>query len=121
MKIFGREPALVLGFISAILMALADKVPYLNVGQAVALIALLTMGLAAFMTRPWKPAAFTAVLIALFAVLAEYGWNFEGRTIEAIAAVLVSGLALLGIRDQATPLADPNTVWLQKQTDGVYR
>lgn len=116
MKLFGREPALVLGFIGALLMALADKVPGLTTGAAAALIALITAGWTAYATRPWKPAAFTGGFTALVMVLAEYGWKLPDNTVELWGSVLLGALALLGIRDQATPEAAPNTAWLSLQT-----
>lgn len=121
MKIFGREPALILGFVGALLMALADKVPYLSTGVAAALIALATAGWTAFATRPWKPAAFMGAFTALVLVLAELGWKMPDREIELWGSVLLGALALLGVRDQATPVADPDTKWLALQKDDTYR
>jgi hypothetical protein len=78
------------------------------------------MGLVAAMTRPWQPAAFTGALVALFAVFAEYGWRLSDTDIERWSAVLLAGLALAGVRPQATPLSDPDVVWLNRQKDGTY-
>lgn len=120
MKIFGREPALVLGFIGALLMALADKVPYLTTGAAAAIIAVITAAWTAYATRPWQPAAFMAVFTSAVLLLAEYGWKLPDRDIELWGSVLLGVLALLGVRDQATPAAAPNLVWLNRQKDGAY-
>lgn len=108
MKIFGREPALWLGVIGAVLVALSSfGVPYLNAGQAAAIVALLTAGVTAWATRPVAPALFTGVITAASALVAEYGLHFSDVQVAGVTGTVLAVLALLGVRSQVEPKAFP--------------
>lgn len=105
MKIFGREPALIVSTVSAIL----SLVVTFNVGmsgeQAGAIVAIISASfgaIAAAMTRPIAPTAFTAFVAAGAALLAAYGLDVSAETIGATNAVVLSVLALLA-RGQVSP------------------
>lgn len=105
MKIFGREPALIISTVSAVL----SLVVTFNIGmtgeQAGAIVAAVSASfgaIAAAMTRPIAPTAFTAVVAAGAALLAAYGLNVSAETVGAVNAVVLSVLALLA-RGQVSP------------------
>jgi hypothetical protein len=105
MKIFGREPALIISTISAIL----SLVVTFNIGmsgeQAGAIVAIVSAvfgAIVAVATRPIAPAAFTAVVAAGAALLAAYGLNVSAETVGATNAVVLAVLALL-TRGQVSP------------------
>jgi hypothetical protein len=105
MKIFGREPALIISTVSAVL----SLVVTFNIGmtgeQAGAIVAVISTSfgaIAAAMTRPIAPTAFTAVVAAGAALLAAYGLNVSAETVGAVNAVVLSVLALLA-RGQVSP------------------
>lgn len=108
MKILGREPALWLGLIGAILTwAVTLGLDWLNAGQSTAIITFLTGVVMAIMTRPWAPALFTGSLAALAAVFAEYNLPWSDASVAGLGGIILAGFALFGIRPQATPAADP--------------
>jgi hypothetical protein len=105
MKIFGREPALIISTVSAIL----SLVVTFNIGmsgeQAGAIVAIVSAvfgAIVAVATRPIAPAAFTAVVAAGAALLAAYGLNVSAETVGATNAVVLAVLALL-TRGQVSP------------------
>ena len=105
MKIFGREPALIISSVSAVL----SLVVTFNIGmtgqQAGAIVAIISASFGAItaaMTRPIAPTAFTAVVAAGAALLAAYGLNVSAETVGAVNAVVLSVLALLA-RGQVSP------------------
>lgn len=104
MKIFGREPALVVGVIGAALTALASvNLPFLNAGQAAALTAVVAALVIAWTTRPAAPALFTGAFAALVALVAEYGLELSDEMVGSVTALIVAICALLGIRPQVSP------------------
>lgn len=108
MKIFGREPALIIGVIGSLLtVAAALGIPGLDAGAAAALTALASAGIIAVTTRPIAPALFTGVVAAAAALIAEYGYHVSEGTVAAISGAVLAVFALFGIRPQVTPLADP--------------
>lgn len=108
MKIFGREPALIIGFIGAALTWAAGLgLDWLNAGQAAAITTTLTGLVIAFTTRPVAPALFVAALGLVGSLFAEYGTSVSQDTITNLGAILLAGFALFGIRPQVTPNADP--------------
>lgn len=105
MKIFGREPALVIGFIGAVLTALAGfNLDILTPGAVTAIVALLTSAVTAWATRPIAPALFTGVLTAAVALVAEYGLHVSGDLVTGLSAVILAGFALFAVRPQVSPL-----------------
>lgn len=110
-KIFGREPALWIAFLAAIGIALAGlNISWLNAGQSTAIVAALAAILLAVTTRPIGPGLFVSAFAAGAAVFAEYGLPVSQGTVTAVGGVIMAAFALLGIRPQATPAADPRTI-----------
>jgi len=108
MKIFGREPALVIAAIGTVVTLLvALNIPGLDAGAGAAVTAFITAVVIAATTRPVAPALFTAVVAAGAALFAEYGLNLSDGLVAAISSVVLVGFALFGIRPQVTPAADP--------------
>ncbi|GAA4928671.1 hypothetical protein GCM10023224_04920 [Streptomonospora halophila] len=105
-KIFGREPALILGFISAALgLGTALGVPGLSGEQAALVVAAITavFGVAtAVQTRPIGPAAFTTLVTAVAALAAGYGFDVGPGVVGAVDAMVLTGLSLL-MRGQVKP------------------
>ncbi|GAA3852627.1 hypothetical protein GCM10023084_03570 [Streptomyces lacrimifluminis] len=105
MKIFGREPALIISTISAILSLIVTFNIGMSGEQAGAIVAVISAwfgAMVAIATRPIAPAAFTAVVAAAAALLAAYGLNVSAETVGATNAVVLAVLALL-TRGQVSP------------------
>ncbi|WP_412079054.1 hypothetical protein ACLF6K_37555 [Streptomyces xanthophaeus] len=105
MRIFGREPALVIAAVSAGLSLLVTFNVGLSGEQAGALVAVISGALAAVtaaMTRPIAPSAFTGLVAASVALLAAYGFNVSPETVGALNAVVLAVLGLL-TRGQVSP------------------
>lgn len=110
-KIFGREPGLWIGWLTASGIALAGlNLPWLNAGQSTAIVAGVAALLYALTTRPLGPSLFVSAFTALAAVFAEYGLPVSEGTVTAIGGVIMATFALIGIRPQSTPAADPRTI-----------
>jgi hypothetical protein len=107
-KIFGKEPALIIGLIGAVVSWVATLGwHWLNAGQATAIITFVSGLLIALTTRPWGPALFVAVVSAGAALFGEYGLNISQAAVAGLGAIVLAGFALFGIRPQVTPAADP--------------
>lgn len=105
MKIFGREPALVIGAIGALLTVLAAaKVPGVDAGASAAITSFAAAVIIAVTTRPWAPALFTGVVAAAAALISAYGLHVPDGVTGALAAAVLAGFALFGIRPQVTPI-----------------
>ncbi|MFD8199964.1 hypothetical protein [Streptomyces sp. NPDC059701] len=110
MRIFGREPALLIATASAGLSLLVTFGFGLSAEQAGAIVAVISAVFAvatAIVTRPIAPSAFTGLVAAVAALLAAYGLELSTEKIGALNAVVLAGLALL-TRGQVTP-ANPST------------
>lgn len=106
-KIFGREPALWLAVIGALVTWLVSfELGWLNAGQATALITFITAAVIAATTRPIGPALFVAVVAAGAALFSEYGLHWSDAAVTGLGALILTGFALFGIRPQVTPAAD---------------
>lgn len=106
-KIFGREPALWLALIGALLTWAAGLgLDWLDTGQAVAITTGLTGVVIALTTRPWAPGLFVAAVSALAAMFAEYGLNWSQAAVTGLGGIILTAFALFGIRPQVTPAAD---------------
>lgn len=104
MKIFGREPALIIGAIGSLITLLVSMdIPGLSTGAGAALIALVTAGITAATTRPIAPALFVAVIAPAVALFAEYGLHVSDGTVAGLTGVVLAGFALFGIRPQVSP------------------
>lgn len=106
-KIFGREPALIIAFVGAVLAYLATfEWNWLNAGQATAITAAFSGVIIALLTRPMAPALFVAALSAVAAVFAEYGLHWSDAAVTGLGAIILTGFALFGIRPQVEPVED---------------
>lgn len=110
MKIFGREPTVVLQSISALLSIIVTfGVDWLTAEQQVLLVAFIGAAfglLNALMVQPWAPGAFIAFVTAGAALLTGYGLTLSPELVGAITAA-VPVLLALQIRGQVTPTASP--------------
>jgi hypothetical protein len=105
-----REPALYIGVVSGALSLLV----VLNIGsltsdQAALIVAAITAvgGVAtALATRPIAPAAFTALIAAVAALLAGFHYNVSPGTVAAVNGLVLAVLTLM-TRHQVTPVARP--------------
>ena len=106
MKIFGREPVVVLNTLSAVLglivtlgiTGLTDEMA----GGIVGFVTAILGAIAAAMTRPVAPQAFTAVVAAGASLVATFGYEASPATVAAINGVILAVLTLL-TRVQVSP------------------
>lgn len=112
MRVFGREPAVALGFIASILgigTALGfDGLSHEHVALIVAAISAVAGAVAAVFTVPRAPAAFTAAVAAVAALFAGYGLELSGEMIAAVNFFVMNALAFFGIRPQVVPTDSAN-------------
>lgn len=107
-KIFGREPAVIVGAIGTLITLLVSfKIPGFSAGIGAALTALLTAVIIAATTRPVAPALFVAIVAPAAALFSEYGLHWSDEIVAALSAAILAGFTLFGIRPQVTPVADP--------------
>ena len=106
-KIFGREPALVVGAINSIIMVGATfGYSFLTGEQAplwVGLVNALSAVVLAITIRPLSIGVFSQFFAAFVALVAGYGINLLGDFVFAINAALVPVLMLI-TRGQASPV-----------------
>lgn len=106
MKILGKEPALWLALIGAVLTWCAGLgLDWLTAGQSTAAVTFITAVVIAATTRPYAPALFTGALSAGAALFAEYGLDWSDQAVTGLGAILLAGFALFGIRPQVEPAA----------------
>lgn len=107
MKLWGREPALVIqGVSTGLALAVAFGLPGLSSASAGAIVALLaaTLGaVQAWAVRPVAPAAFTAVVTTGSAMLTTFGLDLTQQQIGAVQAAVIAGLALI-LRGNVSPV-----------------
>lgn len=112
MKIFGREPALWVAAIYAVLMTLAT----FHIPGVDGTMALLVQGVllaaatawTAYQVRPVAPAVFAGVVVELAALLAHFGLDLTETQVGSVQAALAVLVSLM-VRGQVTPVADPST------------
>jgi hypothetical protein len=106
MKIFGREPVVVLNTLSAVLgLIVSLGVTSLTAEQSGAIVAVVSAilgGIAAAMTRPIAPQAFTAIVAAGATAVAAFGYDVSQSTVGAINTLVLAVLTLL-TRVQVAP------------------
>jgi uncharacterized protein (DUF697 family) len=106
MRIFGREPTVVIQTLATLLSLLvAFGFDGLSAEQAALIIAAIYAGLGAvnaLAVRPIAPAAFIGAVGAVAALAASYGLDFSQEQIGSVSAALVSVIVLL-TRSQVTP------------------
>jgi hypothetical protein len=111
MKIFGREPALWLALIGAVLTWGAGLgLDWLSAGQATAITTAVTGVVIALTTRPIAPGLYVAAVGLISALFAEYGMHWSDASVTALGGIILAGFALFGVRPQVTPKADPRPV-----------
>lgn len=104
MKIFGREPALIISAIGSIVTVIvALGVPHVDAGAGAAITTFVAAVIIAITTRPVAPALFTAVVSAGAALLLAYGLNVSDGVVAAVSAAVLAGFGLFGIRPQVSP------------------
>ncbi len=122
MKIFGREPTLIIQAISAGLSILvAFAVPGLDAETAGLMVAAIsaTFGVInALMVRPVAPTAFVGLVGAVAALTAAYGLEFSQEQVGAATAATVAVLTLLS-RAQVTPVGDPDPRTADQHVEGT--
>lgn len=104
-KLFGSEPALIIGVISAALSLVVTLGVGLTTDQAGAIVAVISGVFAvvtAIATRPIAPAAFTGLVTVSAALLSAYHFNVAPGTVAAINTVVIAVLALV-TRGQVSP------------------
>jgi hypothetical protein len=106
MKIFGKEPVVVLNVLSAILgLIVSLSITSLTAEQAGTIVAVTSAilgGIAAAMTRPVAPQAFTAIVAAGATAVAAFGYEVSQGTVGAINTAVLALLTLL-TRVQVSP------------------
>ncbi|MDQ0842391.1 hypothetical protein [Streptomyces sp. V1I6] len=105
MKLFGREPALIIAAVSAGLSLLVSFQFGLSGEQAGAIVAVVSAVFAAAtaaVTRPIAPSAFTGLVAAAVALFAAYGLEVSPETVGALNAGVLAFLGLV-TRGQVSP------------------
>jgi hypothetical protein len=106
MRLFGREPVVVANTLAAVL-GLIVSLGFTGLTSEVAagIVAFFTAvlgAIAAAMTRPIAPQAFTALVAAGATAVAAFGYEVSQETVGAINTVVLAALTLL-TRVQVTP------------------
>jgi hypothetical protein len=105
LKTFGREPAVILGIVSAALSLLVTFNIGLTSNQAGALVAVISgvfAAITAALTRPVAPSAFTGLVAVVVALLAAFHFNVAPETVGSLNALVVALLVFL-TRGQVSP------------------
>lgn len=109
-KIFGRDPALALALISAVIGLLVTfNFTWLSDNQALAITGVVTTGfgiLTALATRPIAVTAFTTAVASLVVLVTAYGLEVPREFVGAAQALVVTVLAFFA-REKITPNHDP--------------
>lgn len=113
MRIFGREPVVVLNTLAAVLgLVVALGVTSLTAEQAGAIVGVATAilgGIAAALTRPIVPQAFTAIVAAGVVFVGAFGYEVSQETVGALNMLVLTVLTLL-TRVQVSPAAPAASV-----------
>lgn len=103
MRILGREPAAIVAVAGSFLTVLvALTLPWLNTGQAAAIMGVLSAVVIALTTRPIAPALVTGAFTALVALFAQYGLNISDSLVAAISGAILALFAFIS-REQVAP------------------
>lgn len=109
MKLFGREPTLWIGTLSAILsFAVTFNTGYLSGNQAalwVTGVSAVSAVVAALHTRPIAPQVFTYAVSAISALTAAYGFDWGSERIGTVNGLVLAVLVLL-TRGQVSPAGE---------------
>ncbi|WP_250029834.1 hypothetical protein [Paractinoplanes maris] len=113
MKLFGREPSLVISVVaSALSLLVGFGFNWLTAEQAALFVVVLNAVLGvvnAIAVRPIAPAAFTYLVGAVAALAAAYGLDVGQEMVGSINGLVLSMLMLL-TRAQVTPAASPRPI-----------
>jgi hypothetical protein len=114
MRLFGREPALWIATLAALLsIAVTFNVPGLSLNQAAAITGVLTAGagiVTAIKTRPIAVPMFTGFVGAAVILAAAYGFHVSAESVGAIQAAVTAVLVLIA-RGHITPVDDPRPLY----------
>lgn len=105
MKLFGREPAVILGIVSAALSLAVTFNVGLTTNQAGAIVAVVSgvfAAISAAITRPVTPSAFTGLVTVVVALLAAFHFNVAPETVGSLNALVVAVLVFI-TRGQVSP------------------
>lgn len=109
--ILGREPAVVIGAVSAILAVLVGfGLDFLSADQAGAISAALTAAAAVYTAvkvRPVAPSLFVGLITTGATLAGAYGFNLSQAQVGVLAAASVAVMTALVTRPQSTPKSDP--------------
>jgi hypothetical protein len=107
-KILGRDPALVIGALNALIMFGGTMgFHLLSMGQAalwVIVVNAVSAAIVAWSTRPLSPSVFSYLIASLIALGASYGLHISPEAINGLNGLLVPILAFL-TRGQVSPVA----------------
>lgn len=121
MRLFGREPVVVLNTLSAVLGLIVTLgvtgMTQEMAGVTVGVVSAILGGIAAAMTRPIAPQAFTAITAAGASLVATFGYEANPATVGAINTLILAGLTLL-TRVQVSP-SSPQAPVNQSGPQGV--
>jgi len=110
MRIFGREPTVIVQALSGLLTILVGfGLDWLTADQATAIIAALTAlagALNALAVKPWAPPAFVGLAQAVATLVTGYGLDLPPEVVASITAA-IPVLLSLQTRAQVTPNAAP--------------
>jgi hypothetical protein len=109
LRIFGREPAVILGIVSAALSLLVTFNIGLSTEQAGAVVAVISgvfAAISAALTRPIAPSAFTGLVTVVVALLAAFHFNVAPETVGSLNALVVAVLVFI-TRGQVAPASQP--------------
>ena len=112
MKIFGRDPVVILGFVSAGIQMLVafglhwsnDQTATVNAGAA-ALLGLIT---AAVVARDQILPAVVGLIQAALTIGLAFGLDWSADQVAMVMAFVAAGAALFGVRPQVTAPVDPS-------------
>jgi hypothetical protein len=114
-KLWGREPTVILQAISAgLALVVAIGIPGLPLDADLSALLVAAIGavfgaLNAWAVTPRPPAAFLAVVAAVVPIAARFGFEASTELVGALNAFIVVVLALM-TRQQVTPVADPRPI-----------
>lgn len=120
-RIFGYEPTLILGVLSASLSLAVTLGVGLSADQAGAWTAVISgvfAAITAALTRPIAPSAFTGLVAVVADLLAAYHYNVSAGTVAAVNTLVVAGLTLI-TRGQVSPAPTAKPRTLPDQTTAV--
>lgn len=106
MKLFGREPSVIIGLIGALVTALVSMNVGVPAGVGAAITSFITAVIIAATTRPVAPALITGCITALFALLAEFQFHASDAMVSGFTGLALAVLAVIGIRPQVVPAAE---------------